>query len=62
MSFVSNPVFSPLSILDYRPEDSGLMLFSRWSFATEGLVNLPSDVVACCKPGRSVPPVPVCIA
>jgi endonuclease/exonuclease/phosphatase family metal-dependent hydrolase len=51
MSFISGLVFNPLSILDYRPEDSGLMLFSRWPFATRGLVSLPPDVVALLQSG-----------
>ena len=41
MSFVSGLIFDPLSILDYRPEDSGLMIFSKWPFATQGLITLP---------------------
>jgi len=51
LSFVSGLVFNPLHILTYRPEDSGLMLFSRWPFATEGLISLPSDIVAFLQAG-----------
>lgn len=51
LSFVSGLVFNPLSILSYRPEDSGLMLFSRWPFATEGLLSLPPEVVGLLQAG-----------
>lgn len=51
MSFVSDLIFNPLNILDYRPEDSGLMLFSRWPFATVGLASLPADVLALLQTG-----------
>ncbi len=51
MSFVSGLIFNPLSVLDYRPEDSGLMIFSKWPFATQGLITLPPDVVALLQTG-----------
>jgi endonuclease/exonuclease/phosphatase family metal-dependent hydrolase len=51
MTFVSGLIFTPWKILDYRPEDSGLMLFSKWPFATTGLVTLPQELVGLLQTG-----------
>lgn len=51
LSFVSGLISDPLSSLDYRPEDSGLMIFSKWPFATQGLISLHPDVVALLQAG-----------
>lgn len=61
MSFVSGLIFNPPSVLNYRPEDSGLMIFSKWPFATHGLVTLPPEIVALLQTGPLGSAIPAAI-
>jgi endonuclease/exonuclease/phosphatase family metal-dependent hydrolase len=58
LSMLSQIALDPLKVLDYRLEDSGLMLFSKWPFASTGLLTLPQEVVSLLQTGplgRAIP-------